>query len=115
MIDGMLIKGGKASHERLAGSLSSLTKLIGCEYVEMPCRLIKGKKALIVCDEEGLLKSELETSAVCDDANERMVGALLVVGVSDKKGNLTSLSKAEMAAVQDAVDENGLLHYSIRN
>ena len=115
MIEGMLIKNKEAKQIKFKDSLSEIYKLIDCEYDEMPCRRIKHKMMTVICDEEGLFKSMPVKSAICDDANEIMVGNLLIAGLSDEDGNLTSLTAAEMKAVADAMDRNGILHYSVRS
>lgn len=115
MMLGMMLKDKEVSPVYVKGDLEECCKLIGCSSIEAPCRAIGGRRMTIICDEEGLLKKDLRTSAVCDDACEKLVGTLIILGLPDSDGNLTELKVGDINAANRAIDDDGVLHYSIRS
>lgn len=75
--------------------LETYYKLLGCSTIEIVPRKIGKYIVNIVCDEEGLLKSNPLTSAIDSMGNGMLVGSLFITGLADEEGDLTGLTEEE--------------------
>lgn len=73
-------------------------ELIGCRSIDIARRKIGNKYFDIICDDNGLLKTNHVTSAVDTQFREMMVGNLIVTK-SDDEGNLIDLSDDEIKQI----------------
>lgn len=79
-------------------TLDEYYKNLNCYCVDMVERKIgnhKNKLFNIICDDNGLLMDDPKISAIDSLGTVMLVGNLLVTGLSDDEGNLTSLTKKE--------------------
>lgn len=82
--------------------LEAFYSFINTDMVEMPERKIGGKYFNIICDEEGLLKSNLILSAYNKENNTPdLVGNLIITGMPDDDGNLTSVENADIDLIRN--------------
>lgn len=90
---------GEYGVRECADELQAFYDLLNCSYIECPVRVFKGKRLVVICDEEGTLKSDAKLSGVATDKGryEFLVGNLFVVG-SDGE-NFRSLDSEEIGAV----------------
>lgn len=79
----------------IPNDLNTFYKVLGCQYIDITVRRIGTKTVEIICDDEGLLVDSPKISAINNLGQAQLVGSLLIVGVGDSDGNLTSLSNNE--------------------
>jgi len=75
--------------------LDTYYRLLDCDTIDIVNRGFGrgGRRRFdIICDDEGLYKTDPLISAIDDLGRPMLVGALLVTGVADDKGELTSLT-----------------------
>lgn len=89
------VKNNKVSVVDFEENLDSLCRLCDCEHIDITQRCIGSIEYDIVCDDEGLFKSDVVVSAVSPDNNVMFVGNLLLCK-NDGAGNLASLSKSDI-------------------
>lgn len=78
------VKNGKPPIAReIDHSLKERYNLIDCRCVDMVRRQIGGKYFIIICDDEGLLKSTPKISAIDDFGQPQLVGNLIICGIGD--------------------------------
>ncbi len=74
-------------------------RLLNCSLIDIVVRRIGPKTSNkwfnFICDDEGLFQSEPKISAIGNFGNVQFVGSLLIVGLTDDEGNLTSLADDE--------------------
>lgn len=68
---------------------------LGCEMVEIDARRIGGRRFLVMCDEEGLLKGEPKISAISDMGDIMFVGNLMFFN-DGEDGELAGLSEDDI-------------------
>lgn len=109
MLKGVLVKvDGTNEIVEIEDTLDNLYKVCNCSCIDIVVRKIKGKPFDIVLDDEGLLKTDFQISAVREDYRETLVGNLLIVK-NDGKGNLKSLNQEEIDLVRGSINEYGVL------
>ena len=74
-----------------------LDELLKCDAIDIVRRKIWGKTYCFIVDDEGLLKKDPILSGWClDTPGGNLYGNLIITGVEDDEGNLTSLSNADV-------------------
>lgn len=77
--------------------LDVIRELLKCDAIDIVRRKIWGKTYCFIVDDEGLLKKDPILSGWClDTPGGNLYGNLIITGVEDDEGNLTSLSKADV-------------------
>lgn len=77
------------------GSLDAYYEVLGCDLIDVTERCIAGRWYDVVCDDEGLLKSNPKVSAV-DNNNEPVLVGNLLLTHHDDEGHLTSLTDEDI-------------------
>ena len=80
-------------------SLDAWYKLLNCDLIEMPEIKIGGKYFTIICDEEGLLKSDPIISGMGTDI--RLVGNLLIFNTDHENCDVTDLTNEDISLIRD--------------
>lgn len=78
-------------------------ELIGCRAVDIVTRSIGGKYYDIVCDDEGLFAESPVVSAVDDDGSVMFVGNLIICGMANDEGELTSLDDDDFYHIMEHI------------
>lgn len=102
---GLLIKaeGNYTVEERVIDRESELHEfyyLLDCDYIDIVTRSIGGKEYDIVIDDEGLYKEQPLASGLCRNADETLVGSILVCGVANNEGEMTSLTDEDVRNIK---------------
>ena len=79
-----------------ADGLEDYYKLIDCRCIDIVSRRIGDKVYDIICDDEGLYSENPRVSAVDSALEPMLVGNLLIAGLADEEGHLTSLARADI-------------------
>ena len=84
----------------IPNTLEGLTGALDCEYIETAIRTIRGKRFMIVCDEEGRLKERQCISGVWMEYNrikDYFVGNILVISADvTPDGDMIGLTPEEV-------------------
>lgn len=81
-------------------NLKTLQKLIGCTAIDIVQREIGGERLSVICDDEGLLKDKPKLSAIWWPSGScALVGNLIIAGLPDEEGELTSLTTEQARKV----------------
>lgn len=105
MMKGLLLKAGERTIEdygievEFSNSLKEYYDVIGCDCIEIIERSIGNRPFSLVCDEEGLLKSDPIPCCVNAYDREIIYGNVLVTGLTDEEGNLTSLTDEDVQLI----------------
>lgn len=83
-----------------ADGLDDYYKLLDCSCVDIVTRRIGNKLYDIICDDEGLLVENPIVSAVDRDNQPMLVGNLLIAGLADEDGYLTSLTDRDILRIE---------------
>ncbi len=83
--------------------LEDYYKLIDCRCVDIVVRKIGGKPYDIICDDEGLFKENNPISAVDENWNPMLVGNLIICGLADSEGELSSLTDDDMKHIRKRI------------
>ena len=83
-------------------SLEEYYRLIDCRVIDITERTIGGVSYDIVCDDEGLLKSDPIVSALDDDLEPVLFGTLIFLH-HDDEGKLTELSEKDVDNLSEHV------------
>ena len=83
-------------------SLESYYKILNCELIDIASMKIGNRYFDIICDDEGLMKEDINISAIYDDFTPALVGNILVVR-HDGKGNERSLTSKDILLVLEHV------------
>ncbi len=76
-------------------------KLIGCEGIDVVRRYISGKWYRVICDDTGRMKPRPKLS-MCDTMLDYPIaGNIIIAGVEDRFGELTSLTDADVEMICD--------------
>ena len=86
-------------------NLDTYYKLIGCQCIDIVTRSIGGKLYDIICDDEGLFYDKPKISAIDKHFQPMLVGNLIITGVANNAGNLTSLTDDDVEHVMKYVRE----------
>lgn len=83
-------------YTEIKDELDTLYNIIGCESIDIVKRKIGNKTYNIVCDDEALF-AENPILTAFDPANsyKNIFGTLIVTGIEDRNGNLTSITKED--------------------
>jgi hypothetical protein len=81
----------------IENTLSAFYDEIGCQFIEIVKTKIRGKYYNVVCDEEGLNKENpIPTVLTARNPYEKIVGTVIITGVEDEHGDLTSLTDEDI-------------------
>lgn len=86
-----------------ANGLHDYYRLIGCDCIDIVNREINGKRFDIICDDEGLLKENVQISAIDIKGYPMLVGNLIITGKADAEGELTDLSESDVVFLKGNV------------
>lgn len=79
-------------------SLEGYYAALNCSLIDITSRTIGGRRFLVVCDDEGLLKNDAQLSAIAPSGEVMFVGNLFIAK-SDGEDDLESLSDEECAHI----------------
>lgn len=91
-------------------NLDTYYNLIGCDCIDIVMRKIGGKYFDIVCDDEGLLKSEPKISAISNTYEPMLVGNLVIVH-NDGMGNLVGITDSDIEHLKKNIKYMSTLRY----
>lgn len=99
--------------------LKAYQTLIECDSIDIVRRFIGGKQYTIVCDDEGLLKEHPIISAVTKDGIVALVGNLVIAGLPNDEGELTSLTDKDVKEILREIaivkhTETGKKYYAVK-
>jgi len=83
--------------------LGQFYDLIGCECIDIVTRKIGGKYFDVIVDDEGLFVQNPICSAYDSKHNPMLVGNIVILGVANDDGNLTSLSVHDVQLVKESI------------
>ena len=86
-----------------AETLDDYYNLTKCDCIDIVQRRIGKKRYDIICDDEGLLKAGTKISAINNMGEPMLVGNLLIAGLADNKGELTSLTEEDIEYIKKRV------------
>lgn len=92
-------------------TLENIYRVVECETIDIITRKIKGRIMAIILDDEYLL-SDLPLSAptgvfIPNPRREQLFGNLLITGLTDDDGNLTSLNEDDIKAIFYSIYHTG--------
>lgn len=106
----MIIEAGRKPEEatiRDPDEAKAYSDIIGCRYVTVVARKIKGKAYCMTADDEGLLNDCPIASVV--GGGPALYGKVIVTGPADGWGRMTKLGILDAAAIAGRVLGNGIL------
>ena len=80
--------------------LDTFYSIIGCDCIDIPVRKIGGKYYDIICDDEGLLKSDTIVSAINENTWETMLVGNLIICNHDDEGNMVGLTDEDIEKIR---------------
>ena len=83
--------------------LEEYYQLLQCHTIDMPMRNIGGKSFQIICDDEGLLKSDYRVSAFGKSTHEPMLAGNILICQYDGKEDVVGLTEEETIFVMNHV------------
>lgn len=92
-----------------ASNLDEYYKLLNCDTIDIVTREVfnfrrQEKRAFdIICDDNGLLKSDIIPSGIGKDGSVQLVGNLLICNF-DKNGNEKSLTEDDVDFIEDSIE-----------
>ncbi len=98
------VENEKAQQVVITDSLDEFYTLLKCDTIDIVSRQIGKHHFDIICDDEGLCKGSPKISAIDNYGRPQLVGNLLIVGMPDENGNLTSLTEREALYILDRVE-----------
>lgn len=75
-------------------SLDGYYAALNCRCIDIVSRTVGGKRFLVICDDEGLLKNDIKVSAIAPSGEVMLVGNLFIVN-SDGADDVESLTDEE--------------------
>ena len=76
-------------------------QIIGCHSIDITLRRIGGKAFLVICDDEGLFDKNNQVSmADPTDKDNIIVGNVIITGLADRDGDLTSLTDEDIDLIE---------------
>lgn len=99
-VKGFLIKGNEAKVVEIEDELDIYYDLLECTTIDIVCRHFEYEPFDIVCDDEGLLKDHPIPTVFDEQMNPVIHGPVLVVGMADDEGVLTSLSDSLISKIE---------------
>ena len=82
-------------------NLNDFYDILNCNIITIVSRKIGDREFDIVCDDEGLLRSDYHVSAIASNGRYELVGNLFIC--NHYKENLTSLSKEDIQYISNYV------------
>lgn len=79
--------------------LENFYDILNCHCIDIVTRKIGNVPFDIICDDNGLLKENPILTGMSFDEQSHLFGNLLIVGLADSEGNLTSLSAADIKKI----------------
>lgn len=108
------IHDGKGEVITYTDDLPTIYKLLKCTCIDMPTRRVGKKNYIFIVDDEALLKDPRPEASACDlERLEILFGNVLIVGLADDDGNVTSINTEDCLALANSM-YRGLLFYSTR-
>ena len=95
--------------DTIQDNLDTFYKVIKCDTIDIVRRKIGKKYYNIICDDEGLLK-EKSIALMEKEHREILVGNLIITGLEDKNGELTSLTEKEQTDIISTFLQKGLIY-----
>lgn len=92
-----------AEPREIETELDTYYRLLHCTCIDIVTRKIGGKTYVIICDDEGLFNTDPHISAIDDLGQPMLVGALLVTGLADRRGELTTLTDDDVRYISKRV------------
>ena len=103
--------GNAPAFVEIQDELQTYYDLIGCDLIDITPRRVNGADYEIVCDDEGLLKSEPIITAVSSEGRPQLVGGLVVL-LNGGDGELAGLKSEDVLrltnATQYSIQQNKL-------
>lgn len=95
----------KGIRSTITDTLKTYYKIINCDCIDIVTRKIGDKFYDFVVDEEGLLKGRkgCAVSFANGDINDCLCGTLVITGVIDEEGELTSLSEEDYENIENHI------------
>ena len=84
----------------IVDDLDTYYKLCQCTCIDIVTREIRKIPYSIVCDDEGLFIDEPKISAIDETYQAQLVGNLVICGMPDENGELTSLTDFDVAHIR---------------
>lgn len=88
-----------------ADGVEEFYKLLHCTTIDIVQRIIGDRWYDIVCDDNGTLVEDPRISAVDSKGQIMLVGNLLICGLADADGVLTSLSEEDIEYIQESIQK----------
>ena len=105
-ITAYLIDTEKQEHRKveIEDSLETYYRMLHCDCIDIVKRAVGPEKILyeIVCDDNGALHKN-RISAIDRNGAAQLVGSLMVTGLADENGDLTSLSDDDAAYIESCI------------
>lgn len=94
-------------------TLENLHKLCNCSTIDIITRYINNRPYLFVIDDEGKLKEGWQNDIVARSVqNEEVLsGHILVVGLADELGDITSLEENDFNHILKSINNDDILVY----
>lgn len=86
-----------------ANGLYDYYEMLNCDTIDIVRRRIGRRWYEIICDDEGLMKSDIKISAIGNLGNTMLVGSLLICGLVDEEGELTDLTDADIKYIKERI------------
>ena len=88
-----------------ADGLEEFYKLLHCTTIDIVQRIIGDRWYDIVCDDNGTFVEDPRISAVDSKGQIMLVGNLLICGLADADGVLTSLSEEDIEHIKESIQK----------
>lgn len=92
-------------------TLDELYRVCDCTCIDMPVRKIGRKYFTLICDDEGLCKTDPKISAIDNLGRPQLVGNLFIVSAENADGELQGLTKSEAAYIMKRIKKMYTNHY----
>ena len=88
-----------------ADGVEEFYKLLHCTTIDIVQRIIGNRWYDIVCDDNGTFVEDPRISAVDSKGQIMLVGNLLICGLADADGVLTSLSEEDIEHIKESIQK----------
>lgn len=88
-----------------ADGVEEFYKLLHCTTIDIVQRIIGDRWYDIVCDDNGTFVEDPRISAVDSKGQMMLVGNLLICGLADADGVLTSLSEEDIEHIKESIQK----------
>lgn len=99
----VMVIGKTVEFKEIIDDLDNLYKETGCDCIDIVNYPINGKYYDIVCDDEGLFKTDPVVTAVKADGSPALVGGLIVCNYDDEEGELLGLEPDDILRLTNAI------------